>query len=65
MTRTPLQKAGLEDAMGGLWSLDGCGQNCFEKDPILVGLGEFTTRFLEPTFSAWVGMFAGGTTWIF
>ena len=37
------------------------GQN--QWDPILVGLGEFTTR-LRTYFSGWSGMFTGGTIWI-
>ena len=32
-------------------------------DPILVGIGEFTTHF-RTCFSGWIGMFTGGTIWI-
>ena len=32
-------------------------------DPILVGIGEFTTHS-RTNFSVWIGMFIGGTIWV-
>ena len=46
-------------------SKDGCGQNQFGFDPILVGIGEFTTHFRLPILVVGLNrMFTVGTIWI-